>query len=175
VIIDPFQHQSWHGVGVYNLQRAGFSFYELIEKPSEFILPELVQREAGTYDLVFIDGFHTFDQVLLDFYYANRLIRIGGYIVLDDCNMASISRAVAYMVKYPCYRLISGFGGNLHKNSLVRRIGYAARFILPSSLAGYILPKNIYDRYYSRVMYPSMVVLRKIEEDKRSWDWFATF
>ena len=175
VIIDPKQHQWWHGVGICNLERAGYHFYELIEKPSEFILPELSQREAGTYDLVFIDGVHTFDHVLLDFFYANRLIRIGGYIVFDDCTMASISRAVAYMVKYPCYRLVSGFDGELHKKSLARRLGHVARFILPSFLAGYILPKNFHDGYYSRVVYPSMVVLRKVEDDTRNWDWFAAF
>jgi predicted O-methyltransferase YrrM len=68
VITDPAQHAYWHGVGVYNLKRAGFSFFELIERPSEFILPELTQSEAGTYDLVFIDGVHTFDHMLLDFF-----------------------------------------------------------------------------------------------------------
>lgn len=175
VIIDPYQRQYWHGVGIHNLQRAGFSFFELIEEPSEFILPVLAKSEAGTYDLVFIDGVHTFDHVLLDLFYANCLIRTGGYIVIDDCNMASISRAVSYIVKYPCYRLLSQFGRNLHKKSLPRRIGNAARLLLPQPIVSYLLPKTLYDKYYSRVVYPSMVVLKKVEDDKRNWDWFAAF
>jgi hypothetical protein len=135
----------------------------------------LVQSEAGTYDLVFIDGMHTFDHVLLDFFYANRLIRIGGYIVIDDCNMTSISKAVSYIEKYPCYQRLTQFDRNLHKKSLARRIGHIIRFLLPASIAGYLLPKNFYDRYYSRVKYPSMVVLKKVENDTRRWDWFAVF
>jgi predicted O-methyltransferase YrrM len=175
VLIDPYQHTYWRGVGVHNLRRAGFDFFELIEKPSEFVLPALAESAAGTFDLVFIDGVHTFDHVLLDFFYANCLIRTGGYIVLDDCNMASISRAVAYIVKYPCYRLLPQYDRNLHRKSFARRIGNAARLLLPQSVTGYLLPKNLYDRYYSRVAYPSMVVLKKVEDDKRAWDWFATF
>jgi predicted O-methyltransferase YrrM len=175
VIIDPYQRQYWHGVGVHNLRRAGFGFFELIEEPSELVLPELAKREAGTYDLVFIDGVHTFDHMLLDFFYANYLIRIGGYVVIDDCNMASISRAVSYIVKYPCYRVLSQFGQHLHKKSLARRVGHAARLLLPQPIACNFLPKNLYDNYYTRIVYPSMVVLKKVEDDTRSWDWFAAF
>jgi predicted O-methyltransferase YrrM len=175
VIIDPAQHAYWHGVGVYNLKRAGFSFFELIERPSEFILPELAQSEAGTYDLVFIDGVHTFDHTLLDFFYANHLIRIGGYIVLDDCTTASISRVVSYISKYPCYRLLSQFSRNLYKKSPISRIAKMARLLLPTSMSVYLLPKHLYDRYYSRAMYPSMVVLKKVEVDGRNSDWFVAF
>ncbi|HVP77651.1 MAG TPA: class I SAM-dependent methyltransferase [Thermodesulfobacteriota bacterium] len=175
VIVDPVQHAYWHGVGIYNLKRAGFTFFELIEKPSEFILPELAQREAGTYDMVFIDGVHTFDHTLLDFFYASQLIRIGGYIVLDDCTTASISKVVSYVSQYPCYRLLPQFSRNLDKKSPIARIAKGARLLLPRSMAVYLLPKHLYDRYYSRVMYPSMVVLKKVEADERNSDWFAAF
>ena len=77
VIIDPFQSTTWHGVGVNNLQTAGFSFYELIEKPSEIALPTLLQNEER-FDFAFIDGYHTFDHALLDFFYLNRLLKIQG-------------------------------------------------------------------------------------------------
>ena len=35
MIIDPFQSTDWHNIGITNLKRAGFDFFELIEKPSE--------------------------------------------------------------------------------------------------------------------------------------------
>ncbi|HUL22704.1 MAG TPA: class I SAM-dependent methyltransferase [Thermodesulfobacteriota bacterium] len=175
VIIDPVQHAYWHGVGVYNLKRAGFTFFELIERPSEFILPELAQREAGTYDLVFIDGVHTFDHTLLDFFYANQLIRIGGYIVLDDCTTGSISKVVSYVSQYPCYRLLPQFSRNLDRKSPLARMAKVVRLLLPRSMSVCLLPKHLYDRYYSRVLYPSMVVLKKVEVDERNSDWFASF
>lgn len=175
VIIDPVQHSYWHGVGIHNLNCADLRFFELIEKPSEFIMPILAQEAPSTYDLVFIDGMHTFDHVLLDFFYANHLIRTGGYVVLDDCTLASISRVVSYVSKYPSYRILHQFSHDLHKKSCINRTARMARFLFPASLAAHLLPKNLYDRYYSRIMYPRMVVLQKVGEDKRRWDWFVAF
>ena len=50
IIIDPFQYSHWHGVGVSNLHRAAFDFFELVKMPSEFALPKLAQNESGTFD-----------------------------------------------------------------------------------------------------------------------------
>lgn len=66
-IIDPFQRATWKNIGVLNLERAGYNFFELIEKRSEIALPQLL--EAGReYDFGFIDGWHTFDHTLIDFF-----------------------------------------------------------------------------------------------------------
>ena len=172
IIIDPFQYEEWHGVGIHNLQRANITFFELIEKPSEFFLPELAQHEAGTFDMVFIDGWHTFDHTLLDLFYANRLVKVGGYIVLDDCGVSPIAKAVSYMLKYPAYKLLNQ---RLTKKSSLRTIGDIIKTVFPPSIAGYILPRNLYDKYYIRTLYHSMVALKKVENDERSWNWFEPF
>lgn len=44
IAIDPFQHTQWDGAGVTSLEQAGFAFFELFEKRSEFALPELLER-----------------------------------------------------------------------------------------------------------------------------------
>ena len=75
IIIDPFQYPQWHGIGMANLQRAGFDFCELVEEPSELALPAIARTESGTFDLVLIDGWHTFDHTLLDLFYANHCSR----------------------------------------------------------------------------------------------------
>lgn len=65
--IDPAQHDStWRGDGLFNVKRAGYEdLYEFHERSSEEILPVLMA--AGTkVDFAFIDGWHTFDYVLLD-------------------------------------------------------------------------------------------------------------
>jgi predicted O-methyltransferase YrrM len=172
IIVDPYQNNNWHGIGVSNLKRAGFDFFELIEKPSEFFLPELVQNESGTFDMVFIDGWHTFDHTLLDLFYANRLIRVGGYIVIDDCNLSSVAKAVSYILKYPAYKLQNQC---LSKQTLRRRLGNILKTVIPPTIAGHILPQNLYDRYYGRTIYSSMVALKKVANDKRSWNWFESF
>lgn len=169
IIVDPKQHEGWHGIGIANLQKADFGFFELIEKPSEFVLPDIAQNESGTFDLVFIDGWHTFDHTLLDLFYANRLIKVGGYIVVDDCNWSSVAKAVSYILNYPAYQLNSQC---LSKPSLKRALGNVVRTLIPPFIADYMLPRNLYDRYYIRTLYSSMVALKKVANDERDWEWF---
>ena len=102
-IIDPFQTTEWRGIGLLNLRRAGVGFAEWIEERSEYALPRLAKADPDSLDLVLIDGWHTFDHTLLDIFYADRLIRVGGYIVIDDATWASVSRACAYLSTYPNY------------------------------------------------------------------------
>lgn len=172
IIIDPFQHTSWHGIGILNLQRAGFNFFELVEQPSEFALPELARSRAGAFDMVFIDGIHTFDHTLLDLFYANLLIRVGGYIVIDDCVFSPVAKAVSYVANIPAYEVAGECKSN---RSLKRTVARVARTVIPLSVAGYILPRNLYDYHYIRAAYTSMVALRKVAEDNRNWDWFQAF
>ena len=171
-IIDPFQHSQWHGVGVANLDRAGFHFYQLVEELSEFALPRLAQTETATFDFILIDGWHTFDHTLLDLFYANKLIKVGGYILIDDCNFSSVSKAVSYFSRYPAYTIC---GQSPPEKSVKRLVAKIIRNVIPKAISGFILPHNIYDHYYIRTIYSSMVGLKKIKEDERNWNWFAAF
>ena len=107
MIIDPKQMAVWHGVGISHLQRAGIEFFNLISEPSELALPDLLRDQPESFDLIFIDGWHTFDQTMLDMFYANRLVRTGGYIVTDDCTWESVAAAVSYYMNYPAYKWLN--------------------------------------------------------------------
>ncbi len=104
-MVDPNQTEQWQKTGVKNLEEHGFDCHTLIEKPSEIALPELL--EAGeSYDFAFIDGWHTFDHTLLDFFYMNRMVRVGGMIVFDDATWPAIAKLIRYIERYPCYEKI---------------------------------------------------------------------
>jgi predicted O-methyltransferase YrrM len=51
---------------------------------SEQVLPNL---DAGTFDLVFIDGSHAFPQVFIDWFYAAQSLRFGGIVIVDDFQL----------------------------------------------------------------------------------------
>lgn len=172
-IIDPNEMSLCHGVGVAQLQRAGISFFELITEPSELALPALLRQRSAGFDLIFIDGWHTFDHVMLDMYYANLLVRNDGYIVMDDCQWASVSAAVSYYLSYPAYTALLEPG--LAAQNLKQRMARAARILVPPRVARLLLPEIIYDRPYRRISYPSMVALKKVSEDSRSYTWFKGF
>ena len=167
IIIDPFENTDWNGIGIANLDRAGVDFYELREEPSEIALPQLL-KEGAEFDLVFIDGWHTFDQTLVDMYYANRLIKLGGYIIIDDANWASVSKAISYFANYPCYKMVGG------SSALVGKLpNMLAKALKP--IAETIFPHWLYDYFYRRMKYHSMVALQKVAEDERTWTWFRSF
>lgn len=179
VIIDPFQHSHYEGIGLNNLTRAGFDFFELIEELSEFALPVLARSVPASFDMVFIDGWHTFDHTLVDMFYANLLLRRGGYLVIDDCRMLPVSKAVSYFENYPAYRKYPPMKRELRDHSFKRRLTLKTACFLAHPLLHQILPsvlpKAIYDAQLARHKYPSMVALKKVDQDERSWSWYETF
>ncbi len=167
LIIDPFQSTTWSGIGVANLERAGVNFYELREEYSEIALPQLL-KEGAEFDLAFIDGWHTFDQTIVDMYYTNRLVKLGGYIIIDDADWAGVAKAISYFAKYPCYKIVGGASA-----PVLRLAHLVAKVFKPVAEA--LFPRWLYDRYYGVVKYPTMVALQKVAEDERSATWFRPF
>jgi methyltransferase family protein len=51
---------------------------------SERALPRLEVRD---FDLVLIDGRHGFPQPFLDWYYAADVLKVGGYVIIDDLHI----------------------------------------------------------------------------------------
>jgi precorrin-6B methylase 2 len=74
---------------------------------SEFALPRLC-REAGNsspFDFILIDGSHGLPSVFVDLYFANRLLRNGGLLVLDDVNLHSVKEAARLLREQPQFML----------------------------------------------------------------------
>jgi predicted O-methyltransferase YrrM len=168
-IIDPFQHVSWSGIGIAHLDRCDFDGYRLIEEPSEIALPQLAAVQPGGFDLVFIDGWHTFDHTLIDLFYAMRLVRVGGYVIVDDCDWPAVANAIACFAAMPHVEIMDGSAaapswGRWQK--LLRRTDRLARAMLPQAF---------HDRVWRRRMFSTMTAIRKTAEDSRSWDWYRRF
>jgi predicted O-methyltransferase YrrM len=167
VIIDPLQSTEWGSIGVANLKREGLTRFELFEEGSEFVLPRLAAEQSGTFDLVFLDGFHTFDHTLVDCFYATRLLRVGGYQVLDDSDMQSVARVLDYIQNYPCYRRWDGIP-YVPKPRV--RIARAIGRVFPK--LAYILARYASDSFREKW---SMIALKKEAEDDRDWSWYRRF
>lgn len=96
--IDPFQTTQWKSLGLYNVKQVGYDKHlTLIEEPSDIALPAMVHKHQGSFDVILIDGWHTFDATLVDAYYACKLLRTGGYLIIDDLWMPSIKQVLSYM------------------------------------------------------------------------------
>lgn len=173
LIIDPKQMSVWRDIGVAHLKKAQIDFFKLIYEPSEIALPGLLRSEPESFDLIFIDGWHTFDHTMLDLFYANRLVRVGGYIVIDDCTWRAVSAAVSYYLNYPAYKQVADPA--IRSSDPRIRVAKICRAVLPPRVAYAVLPALIYSRFYRRIQYPPMVAFKKVEEDVRDWAWFRGF
>jgi len=179
IIIDPYQTTQWHGIGISNLEKAGFNFFHLIEKPSEIALPELLTK-GDRFDFAFIDGWHTFDHTLLDFFYVNRLLRVGGIVAIDDATLPGVGKALHYILNYPNYEVIGSAGKQKErwKRKLVnvfKKGIHTVAGLIPNRLASEIFDASIVSPEPGTVHGASMVALRKIDDDKREWNWYVPF
>lgn len=113
--IGPADHctsrgDSWGGIGIENLRRAGYGdIVRLIEAPSYRALPEL-ERSGQRIDFAFIDGWHTFDFVLLDFFFIDRMLNVGGVVVLDDTSWSAIRKACRFVRRSLAYSVVGAEG-----------------------------------------------------------------
>src|SRR5690606_33904534 len=106
IVMDPNQRSQWKGIGLQNAERAGFApLLEFHERASEFVLPQLLAR-GTVLDFAFIDGWHTFDQVMVEFYYINRMLRVGGIVAFDDADRDTVNRVIRYAMRYPAYEVV---------------------------------------------------------------------
>jgi predicted O-methyltransferase YrrM len=95
IVIDPFQEQGWKGLGLFSAKRAGFGdLIEFHKEPSHLALPALVKAQRRV-DFALIDGWHTFDYVMVDFFYVDLLLTVGGIAMLDDTGFYPAIRKVA--------------------------------------------------------------------------------
>ena len=97
--IDPFQLSFWHGIGLAHADAAGANLdsgFRFIEDRSDRVATDLA-RSNSNFDLIFIDGSHRLDDVLVDFYLYASLCAMGGRIVFDDMWMRSVRTVVAFV------------------------------------------------------------------------------
>lgn len=96
ISVDPFEETDWGGAGARFIEDCGAaSFHRNHPVPSELLLPQLV-RDEQRFDFAFIDGDHRFEHVFTDIFYARRLVRPDGLIVVDDAWMPSVQKAVRF-------------------------------------------------------------------------------
>jgi predicted O-methyltransferase YrrM len=67
--------------------------HRLIEEDSARAIPQL-HRDGEMYDLIFVDGWKTFDHLAAEAFYLTRMLRVGGVIMFDDAHMPSVAKVI---------------------------------------------------------------------------------
>jgi predicted O-methyltransferase YrrM len=104
--IDAHQSTQWHGIGMNNLRLAGFGHLaECIESHSHLALPEIAAKSTRV-EFAFIDGWHTFDHTLTDFFNIDRILAVGGVVVFDDVFYPGVHQVCRYVATNRAYQVI---------------------------------------------------------------------
>lgn len=127
ISIDPYEHEHYHGFGMDLVARTDQgSQHELCERPDYLALPEMIS--AGlTVDFAYIDGMHTFDYVLVDAFFVDKLLPVDGIVSFNDCGFRSVHKYLKFFRGHRDYEeLDSGlkpdYRGRNPAVSLVRRL-----------------------------------------------------
>lgn len=161
IVIDPNQFDGpwgdpWRGVGLANLQRAGFEdLVELVCEPSYRALPRLEERGLGV-DFAFVDGWHTFDYALLDFFYIDLILRVGGVVVFDDASWPALRKLIRYVMRNRHYGVLGKVG-------------------VPGGGRGLAGWKGLARALLAGEFGSSCVALCKEAQDDRAWDFHVRF
>jgi predicted O-methyltransferase YrrM len=164
IAIDPNQVNRFGSAGLLNIERAGLKdrlrFYPL---SSAEALPRLF-LEKERLDFAFVDGKHQMDWVLLEFFYIDKMLDVGGHIAFDDLWMPGVRKAISFILKNLPYRL-------------VRR---PLKPHLPDWKRGGRLLRRIvqgpFERDWKLKLIPEKIaILRKVADDERKWDFHRAF
>ena len=173
VVMDPDQNTGWRGVGIQQIATAGFSdLIDFREESSQQVLPDLV-RQGQRFEIAFIDGWHTFDHALVDFFYVDQLLDTGGVIIFDDVGYQSINAVVRFILSNRDYELVEA----LYEppTPAVNRMKRAAKRCLRRLMQTDHDPSPEHRKLFSLLVFAHSVALRKKGQDQRRWDHFSAF
>ena len=119
--VDPFQTSSFKRAGRERVEQLGHAGrHRLIEKPDYVAMPELVT--AGEhFDMVLVDGYHSFDYTLVDMFFADLLLRPGGILAVHDSSWPAVLKSIAFFEAHKDYTRISP-APLLARRTLVQKI-----------------------------------------------------
>jgi predicted O-methyltransferase YrrM len=155
ISVDPFQTSQWKGCGLVAVRRAGLQGrHQTIEDPDYLALPRILAG-GQQLDFAYIDGNHTFDYVLLDFWYIDRMLKVGGVVAFNDTYFPAIHKVMGFVTTHRKYEELNvGLPGRLYDYGRLRGVTAG-----PGQF--YIMGQ---DRYF----------LKK-EHWEPNWDFFADF
>lgn len=112
IAIDPFQVSYWHGIGLRALREAGLSHrfwpsnrFRWTEERSSFAISQMIRTETKA-QFAYIDGAHLFDDTILDFSLTDKILDVGGLVLLDDLWLPAVRRVVNFVSKNMAYERV---------------------------------------------------------------------
>lgn len=173
--MDPVQYDgTWRGGGLHNVQRAGFADrYEFYEETSQRVLPRLA-ADGTRIQFGFIDGWHTFDHTLVDFFFIDQMLDPGGVVVLDDVGYPALRRLCHFIVTNRDYEILE-VDPIPRGKSWKSRVKRVVQKVLHPLVRDDFSPAADVVALEATIDLAQLISLRKRGNDSRSFDHFVAF
>lgn len=160
ISIDPFQSTVWHGCGITSVDRSALNEkHTLLENFDYLVLPELC-KNSERIDFAYIDGWHTFDYVLLNFWFIDKMLNVNGIVGFNDCHLTAVTKTINFVLSHRKYEEIDvGLSIRYSDYTPFREV---KRLLTGKSRN--VFYKQAQDRYF-----------RKVEDYEPDWDFYAEF
>lgn len=171
VVMDIFQENGWNNNGLDMIKQAGYqSITDFRPKYCYEVLPALM-LEGRKFDFAYIDSTKQFDWMLIDFFYLDKILKVGGVIAFDDVNRPGIRKALRFISQCPDYKVY----GTWRENKPQKKLKFLQSII--KLIPGYkkLFRDEILRTNYDLGINAHCVAVQKISEDTRNWDWHAPF
>ncbi|HET7118066.1 MAG TPA: class I SAM-dependent methyltransferase [Hanamia sp.] len=170
IVIEPFD---WGNAAIYNIQKAGLEKYIDIRKElSDRVLPAMYLRNERI-QFAYVDTTKVFDIVLQDFYFIDKILDIGGVVIFDDATTQGINLVMRFIKSLPHYEVFDKYEklevskkyliGERIFEKLIEAVPFKKRFMSNLSLK---TSRELALNY-------RCIAFKKIDIDKRNWDWQA--
>jgi predicted O-methyltransferase YrrM len=104
--IDPNQRTEYAEAAIVSLEKEKLEDqFRLLEGPSHLMIPKLIENGV-VLDFAFVDGWHTFDYTLLDFFLIDKLLRPGGMIAFHDMYSLAKQKVLRYILTHRKYKIV---------------------------------------------------------------------
>jgi hypothetical protein len=172
VIIEPF---NWDNIAEHNINKAGlFKYADIRYKRSDVVLTELFHNNERI-QLAYVDTTKVTDVVMQDFYFIDKILDIGGVVILDDCggSWPGVQKVARFINTLPHYEILATYGKIKQSQksafaetvftSLVNLLPFKDRFLKGFSLK---TDKQLGLNY-------CCIAFQKKHNDNRDWNWDA--
>jgi predicted O-methyltransferase YrrM len=104
--VDPNQSKEYGYSALVSLEKEKLdSQFRLLEGPSHLMLPRLIE-DGVRLDFAFVDGWHTFDYTLIDFFLIDKMLKPGGIVAFHDMHSLSKQKVLRYILTHRKYAVL---------------------------------------------------------------------
>ena len=173
----PFEFMNYRrheGQEIINRQNYLFKSYGYLRDALSDKVIATIYLENERIPFAYVDTTKVFDVVMQDFYFIDKILDVGGVIIMDDATMGGVGKVVRFINTLPHYEIMEKFEEVQlsRKYSLLQKITELILFYTPFKKR---LSIHSLKTSHQLGLNYRCIAFKKNANDARPWDWDRPF